>query len=70
MEHAITYARIKSGAGYFTPYSIRHAVSERIVAEMGDAAEQAYLSHGGDRMTRRYSGFDSTLAARVALQMG
>lgn len=70
MQHAMEYARDKAGAGYFTLYSVRHAVSERIVAGMGDAAEQAYLSHGGDKMTRNYSGFNSTLAAEVARKMG
>jgi integrase len=53
-----------------TPYSIRHACSARVAASLGAEAEQAYLGHGGNRITQRYAGWNSTLAARVALELG
>lgn len=76
LAHATRYARKRAfavegdAAPAVTPYSIRHACSSRVVAAMGAEAEQAYLGHGGSRITQRYAGWNSTLAAKVALALG
>jgi integrase len=71
VNNALIYAAEKIGRPKLTMQSIRHACSERIVREMGDKAEQAYLGHDdASKITRRYAGFDSTLAAEVAKKCG
>jgi integrase len=71
VNNALIYAAEKIGRPKLTMQSIRHACSERIVREMGDKAEQAALGHdSGSKITRRYAGWDSTLAAEVARKCG
>ena len=71
VNNALIYAAEKIGRPKLTMQSIRHACSERIVAEMGDKAEQAALGHdSGSKITRAYAGWDSTLAAEVAKKCG
>ena len=70
LTRAVREAARKAGCGHFSPYQIRHACSERVRAEMGEEAEQAYLGHGGRSITDRYAGWNSTLAVAVGLRLG